>query len=99
MENGKIRDFRITSPDRLSSPRDARLYGQFAWCTFKRTNLQIELGKRYKLTAISTQGRPGFNSWVKRYKLVFNAGNIKVGYSESGSQKVRIELLHKITPA
>ena len=99
MENRKIQDFRITSPDWHSSPRSARLNnGQSAWCTTERTYLQIDLGKRYKLTAISTQGGTHLNSWVKRYKLVFYVGNTLVGYSESGSQKVRIELCHKIIP-
>ena len=93
MENRKIQDFRITSLDWRSSPRFARLNnGQSAWCTFKRTYLQIDLGKRYKVTAISTQGGTHLNRWVKRYRLFFDVGNIKLVYSESGSQKVRIEL-------
>ena len=93
MVNRKIRDNRITSSDVSSSPRYARLNGQFAWCTTKRTAyLQIDLGKRHKLTAISTQGGTRLGRWVKRYKVVFYVSSIPTVYSESGSQKVRIKL-------
>ena len=91
MENGKIQNYRITSPVWRSSPHFARLNGQSAWCTIKRMYLQIDLNRRHKLTAIGTQGGTRLNRWVERYKVVFYVGNIPVVYSDSGSQKVRIE--------
>ena len=95
MENPFIRNIRITSRDNLSSPNFARLNGPFAWCTTKQTYLQVNLGKRHKLTAIATQGgqdNTGIISWVRKYKLSFFAGPRKeIFYQESGTQQVRIK--------
>ena len=85
---------RITSPVPSKTfdyrPSAARLNGTFAWCPSKQGHLQIDLGKNYKLTAIATQGGTGENTWVRKYKIVFMAGDTLVTYSESGSTKVRV---------
>ena len=91
MENYDISDAKIRSPHWISEPKFARLNGDSAWCTTRQSYLQIDLTKTYKLTAIATQGGTGLNRWVKRYKVGFNVGSIPVIYSETGSQKVRIE--------
>ncbi|XP_067016844.1 CUB and sushi domain-containing protein 1-like isoform X2 [Acropora muricata] len=92
MENPSIRNIRITSADYLSSPNFARLNGRFAWCTTKQTYLQVNIGKRQQLTAITTQGgqdNTGIISWVRKYKLSFFAGPRKeIFYQESGTQHV-----------
>ena len=97
MENSNIQDDGITSPasHQLNyRPSYARLNGHSAWCTSRRTYLQIDLGRMYKLTAIATQGGRGPDEWVKRYKISFRAGPTFVIYSESGSQKVQTKNLH-----
>ena len=97
MENSKILDFMITSPD--SYPRHpssyARLNGRSSWCTTSQTYLQIDFNRPYKLTAIATQGETRLNKWVKKYTIGFYAGATLLVYNESGSQKVRILRLHR----
>ncbi|KAK2567153.1 Coagulation factor VIII, partial [Acropora cervicornis] len=92
MENPSIRNIRITSADYLSSANLARLNGRFAWCTTKQTYLQVNIGKRQQLTAITTQGgqdNTGIIRWVRKYKLSFFAGPRKeIFYQESGKQQV-----------
>ena len=94
MENPSIRNIRITSADYLSSANLARLNGRFAWCTTKQAYLQVNIGKRQQLTAITTQGgqdNTGVTRWVRKYKLSFFAGPRKeIFYQESGKQQVRI---------
>ena len=82
-ENSTSADFRYVDQSQLRE--------RFPWGTTVRTFFHIDLSQtyRFKITAISTQGRANLNNWVKRYKLRFFVCAKPVPYTESGIEKVR----------
>ena len=95
LETKKNQAIIITSRHRQVSsnyrPNSARLNGPYAWCPLSnQALLRIDLGRRYKLTAIATQGGKDLNRWVKKYRISFKSGATDIHYSESGLIKVRI---------
>ena len=51
---------------------------------------QVDLGLVTTVTAVATQGRDGFNAYVKSYRLYYsNDGNSWTAYSEGGTIKAR----------
>ena len=80
-----------------SSASDGRLEGSNAWIPANNDNndfLQIDLGSRYFVCAVATQGNPNANDWTKTYKIKTSLDNVwRTFYSEGGSEKVHPFLL------
>ncbi|XP_073227971.1 uncharacterized protein [Porites lutea] len=73
------------------SPSDGQLGGSNAWIPANNDNnafLQIDLGSRYFVCAVATQGNPDANDWTKTYKIKTSLDNVwRTFYSEGGSEK------------
>ena len=94
-----ISDQRFSASSSLSgrSPSDGRLKGTNAWIPANNDNndfLQIDLGSRYFVCGVATQGNPNANDWTKTYKIKTSLDNVwRTFYSEGGSEKVHPFLL------
>ena len=97
--NNDISKQRFSASSSLSgrSPSDGQLEGSNAWIPANNDNnafLQIDLGSRYLVCAVATQGSPDANDWTKTYKIKTSLDNVwRTFYSEGGSEKVHPFLL------
>ena len=97
--NNDISRQRFSASSSLSglSPSDGQLEGSNAWIPANNDNnafLQIDLGSRYFVCAVATQGNPNANDWTKTYKIKTSLDNVwRTFYSEGGSEKVHPFLL------
>ncbi|CAH3166112.1 unnamed protein product, partial [Porites evermanni] len=93
-DSSVISDQRFSASSSLSgrNPSDGRLEGSNAWIPATNNDnndfLQIDLGSRYFVCAVATQGNPNANDWTKTYKIKTSLDNVwRTFYSEDGSEK------------
>ena len=92
--NNDISKQRFSASSSLSgrSPSDGQLGGSNAWIPANNDSnafLQIDLGSRYFVCAVATQGNPSANDWTKTYKIKTSLDNVwRTFYPEGGSEKV-----------
>ena len=98
-DSSVISDQRFSASSSLSrrNPSDGRLKGTNVWIPANNDDnafLQIDLGSRYFVCGVATQGNPNGNDWTKTYKIKTSLDNVVwTFYSEGGSEKVRPFLL------
>ena len=93
MESGNIPDNNITASSAVSQAKNGRLNNAGAWCADTADNsnpyLQIDLQTLHIICAVSTQGNPKADEWVKTYALqVSTDGSTWTDYDEFGQVKV-----------
>ena len=97
LQDGSLPKSSLTaSSAECGTAADARLNSSVGWAAYywKSQWLQVELGHVTNVTAIATQGHPGFDWWTRRY-LVYSSFD---GKSWQPYHKVRGEF-HSSSPA
>lgn len=104
MESGEISNGNITASSYWAvhhEPYLARLHLQPRWVEARGwasgTNdvnqwLQVDLGIKYDVTRVATQGRPEYPQWVKKYSLLYSDDGVTFHnyMNEQGQTKVNI---------
>ena len=107
MENGAISDGQITASSEWSV-NHAAIQGRLnflksgvkegAWVVRYNNGdqwLQIDLGRKMRVTGVATQGRNGFDHWVTKYNLQYSDYDNEVHFSyyiEPGQNENKVTL-------
>ena len=100
MASGVISNAQISASSQMADKHAAQ-YGRLkktgAWVARKidlHQWLQVDLGSYITVTRVATQGRNGYDQWVKKYKIQYSVdGVIFQVYKESGNVSVKVHVV------
>ncbi len=109
MESHSITDGQISASSQYSAYHAAfqgRLHSQYLWkagAWSTRTDnldqwLQVDLGSQYPpvVTRVATQGRNGYDQWVKTYKLQYSNDTASFHYyKEPGKNEHKVKIIYR----